>query len=238
VDPVERRRAWRRLKAIVDSLSAGLDRARGPVEFLACVKAFNAAIGEEIQAGTPVETVKEFFERLGDVDIEEFTHDIFADLHRATVQAESAEADVSNRPAIPLPERFPDLLDEAAADVDATSVHPTVPDRRPDAAASDADVRKAEAILDVKLTQDERRIVARGLERLDNRAGRPIERAPRMRPSLCGGRSLRRARASRAPRRAAHRSAVAPARDGPPPPSDAPPPVGSRSPRGAAGGSR
>ena len=54
-----------------------------------------------------------------------------------------------------------------------------------------------------------------------------------------GGPIHRRPRASRAPRRAAHRSAVAPARDGPPPPpDDAPAPVASRSSRAAIGGSR
>jgi hypothetical protein len=242
MDSVERREALRRMKISVDSALAGADRARSQAEFDTHLAAYQAAMVEAIQAGIPVRVaMQECFGRECVADVMEVMQATVANLRRAegeASRAKSADAHVSDRPAIPLPERFPDP-NEVIADADTTGVRPTMPDRLPDAAASEADVRsirEAEAALGATLTEAERRIAADAVNQLRIRASRATERATRLRPSLCGGRSLRRVRASRAPRRAAHRSAVAPSRDGPP--SDAPAPVGSRSPHGAVGGSR
>jgi hypothetical protein len=84
-------------------------------------------------------------------------------------------------------------------------------------ALADADLRMAARVVDYL------RVHGAGWARGRARFRAPIHARPR---------------AARAPRRAAHRSAVAPARDGPPPSDDAPPPLASRSLLVAIGGSR
>jgi hypothetical protein len=94
-------------------------------------------------------------------------------------------------------------------------------------------VAKAAAALGILLPIDRLRKAARMVEHVRRSAGRVTDRAARFRSPI-----HRRQRASRAPRRAAHRSALALTRDGPPPSGDAPAPVASRSLRGAIGGGR
>ena len=94
-------------------------------------------------------------------------------------------------------------------------------------------VAKAAAALGIKLPTDRLRTAARMVEHVRRSAGRVTDRAARFRGPI-----HRRLRASRAPRRAAHHRAAAPARDGPPPSDDAPAPVASRSLDGAIGGTR
>jgi hypothetical protein len=135
------------------------------------------------------------------------------------------------------------VVEPAGADVCSPSAvppPPSVPDRRKaadDGDASDPDVstiRDAEAVLGTRLTESQRRMAAGMVKQFRDRAERARTHALAARrwPSL--SRPLRRTRASRAPRRAAHRSAVAPARDGPPP-DDAPTALATRyAPYGAA----
>jgi hypothetical protein len=160
-------------------------------------------------------------------------------------QEAHAGPDARERPPIPLPECFPDP-DEAHVDAGPSAI--PLPERFPDpgpATVGGADdavvpeedvraVRNAEAHLGTPLTERQRRIAARMVNQLRVHALR--DRGARLQPSPKG--TLRRPRGSRAPRRAAHRTSVAPARDGPPP-GEAPGPVaGARAPRCAIGGVR
>jgi hypothetical protein len=95
-------------------------------------------------------------------------------------------------------------------------------------------VAKSAAAIGITLGDRELRMAARIVDYVRIRAaGMTTHRTARF-----AGPIRRRPRASRAPRRAAHRSAVAPARDGPPPTDDGPAPVASRSSLAAIGGSR
>jgi hypothetical protein len=114
----------------------------------------------------------------------------------------------------------------------AAETHARAPEAPPDgderAEATMRTVARAAAAIGITPTDDDLRIAARVVDHLRAHADGFAHRAARLRDPI-----RRRPRASRAPRRAAHRSAVAPARDGPPADDDAPPPVASRSPRSA-----
>ena len=154
-------------------------------------------------------------------------------------------------PAIPLPEHFEDPTFEveartpeapahtkqteeaagaAGADVRASQGSPHVEE---DEKATMRSVAKSALAVGIKLAADDLRIAARVVNHLRLHADRLTHRAAPPRGSI-----HRRPRASRAPRRAARRGAVAPTRDGPPPSDDPPAPVASRSPHGAIGGAR
>lgn len=84
---------------------------------------------------------------------------------------------------------------------------------------SDADA-VAKAI--VVLTEENARVAAEAHRQVRLYVGRTAARAAHLKPAA---RILRRPRASRSPRRAAHQTAAAATRDGPPPGSDPPAPV-------------
>jgi hypothetical protein len=183
---------------------------------------------------------------------------------RTSPAARDRAAALALVPAIPLPEHFEDPT-AALARVPAISLPEHLDDPGEPRAAVDAEqteqatvaaeaaarasegaphvdepgeatmrrVARSAAVIGITLADDDLRIAARFVDHFRVRAEGLNHRAAQFRGPI-----QRRPRASRAPRRAAHRNAVAPARDGPPPSDDAPAPVASRSPRGAIGGSR
>jgi hypothetical protein len=150
--------------------------------------------------------------------------------HDAGEQPATVEAAARAPEASAHTEQTEEAAGVAAAHARASEGSPRV---AVDEKATMRNVAKAAAAGGITLAPDDLRIAARIVDHLRLHADRLTHRAAHLRGSI-----HRRPRASRAPRRAARRSAVAPARDGPPPPSDGPTPVASRSLRGAVGGSR
>jgi hypothetical protein len=222
-----RRAALRELKIVAEA--ARVDASRSQVTTLV------PAVRNAVKAGVPLAVALEVLGREG----VPLTTALGGAMTDSRAQAADAEARV--RPAIPLPELVPDHSASVvpAADAHVRPASPS-PESVPGPSDSEADLRTidgAATVLSATLTQAERHIAAGALNQFRSIAGRTTERAQRLRRTLGGARIRRRPRASRAPRRAAHRSAVAPARDGPPP-SDGPAPVASRSLRGVIGGAR
>jgi hypothetical protein len=224
---VARRRALGGLQ-IVAAAGAGANRVH--------VATVVFALRNAVKAGVPLDVALEFLARAGVPG----TTALGAALAESRARAADAEARV--RSAIPLPEPVRDQSDSGAADADAHVPPPSpTPEFAPDGGASEADLRLidgAAASIGAMFTESERRIAAGAVNHFRVLAGRTMERAECHRQALGRGRVQRRPRASRAPRRAAHRSAIALTRDGPPPSDDAPPPVASHSPHGAIGGAR
>lgn len=222
---VARRQALRGLRLVAESARASANRIH--------VATVVTALRNAVKAGVPLKVALDVLERAGVPD----TRALGAALGDSRAQAADAEARV--RSAIPLPEPVRDHSESAAVDAEAHA-SPT-PELAPEAGESTADLRAidvAAAAIGATFTEPVRRIAAGAVNQLRTLADWTMERAERHRQSFGRGRILRRPRASRAPRRAARRSAGSSTRDGPPPPDDAPAPVANRWSRSAAGGSR
>jgi hypothetical protein len=177
------------------------------------------------------------------------------------VDADAPSGQARERPAIPLPERFPDAgeaedviplpehfpdaneaqlaADRVAEDARARASKPAGDSSGSEAGEphNEADlhgVDQAAEALGATLDDQGRRVAARMVARLRRSAEFARERA-----ALRRGRAvevgLQRSRAARSPRRAARRASVAPSRDGPTPSE---PPPAEHAPRSAGGASQ
>ncbi len=218
VDAAARRRALVRLRLIVRATAANPNAATIIV------------LRNAIKAGVPLDVAVEVLGRAG-------VPTAVLGAAVAANRAHAADAAGGVRPVILVPEPARDESGPATADADVHDQPATpTPEPAPDAGVSDAVRRSVDSASVVcggaPLAEPERRVVAGMVSDMDAHLERYRKRerdraamhAAHLRWShMLAHQSLRRTRASRAPRRAAHRIATTPSRDGPPS-GDAPPP--------------
>lgn len=226
--------ALRKLKAAGEAVRTRMTHCAGAGDIAAHLATVETAVRDAVGAGIPPLVALEVIFGREDVTlVVEVAGSMVVDLEREAAQAHrDGRPSADERPAIPLPERFPEAGESREADVSAGAVR----DEPANAPGVDADAPVAEvrmmlevaATMGTPLTDAECRIAARAVSRLVARARRvPVRGEPLRRSVGCGA---RRRRAPRAIRRGVHRTRAAPARDGPPPPSDPPPSVGGSPP--------